>query len=80
MPRWSGYVSIVGDLLIMSVEQTRGRVDCGLQGVSEDVSEDRFRGLRIFDISDLTRPIQVGGTNLPRLSYSFCGFWTWSRR
>ena len=33
-PGGQGDVSIVGDLLIMSVEQTRGRVDCGLQGLS----------------------------------------------
>ncbi len=59
-PGGQGDVSIVGDLLIMSVEQTRGRIDCGLQGVSEDVSDERFRGLRIFDISDLMRPQQVG--------------------
>ncbi|GBL03518.1 DUF305 domain-containing protein [Glaciecola sp. KUL10] len=59
-PGGQGDVSIVGDLLIMSVEQTRGRIDCGLQGVSEDISDERFRGLRIFDISDLTLPKQVG--------------------
>ena len=59
-PGGQGDVSIVDDLLIMSVEQTRGRVDCGLQGVAEDVSAERFRGLRIFDISDRSRPRQVG--------------------
>nr|WP_241664542.1 DUF305 domain-containing protein [Ningiella ruwaisensis] len=59
-PGGQGDVSIVDDLLIMSVEQTRGRIDCGLEGISEDVSEERFRGLRIFDISDITRPAQVG--------------------
>jgi uncharacterized protein (DUF305 family) len=59
-PGGQGDVSIVGDLLIMSVEQTRGRIDCGLEGVDEDVSNERFRGLRIFDIKDITRPIQVG--------------------
>ena len=59
-PGGQGDVSIVGDLLIMSVEQTRGRVDCGLEGVAEDVSAERFRGLRIFDISNLARPVQVG--------------------
>ncbi|MFT6267361.1 MAG: hypothetical protein ACJAVV_000158 [Alphaproteobacteria bacterium] len=59
-PGGQGDVSIVGNLLIMSVEQTRGRIDCGLEGINEDVSEVRFRGLRIFDISDLTRPQQVG--------------------
>jgi uncharacterized protein (DUF305 family) len=59
-PGGQGDVSIVGDLLIMSVEQTRGRIDCGLQGISDDISEQRFRGLRIFDISDITMPRQVG--------------------
>ncbi|WP_379552573.1 DUF305 domain-containing protein [Qipengyuania sp. DGS5-3] len=59
-PGGQGDVSVVGDILVMSVEQTRGRVDCGLQGVAEDVSQERFRGLRIFDISDLARPRQVG--------------------
>jgi len=59
-PGGQGDVSVVGDILVMSVEQTRGRVDCGLQGVAEEVSEDRFRGLRVFDISDLARPRQVG--------------------
>ncbi len=59
-PGGQGDVSVVGNLLIMSVEQTRGRVDCGLQGVVGDVSPERFRGLRIFDITDLARPRQVG--------------------
>ena len=69
-PGGQGDVSIVGDLLIMSVEQTRGRLDCGLQGVGEDVSNDRFRGLRIFDISDLTRPVQVGAVQTCRGSHT----------
>jgi len=69
-PGGQGDVSVVGDLLIMSVEQTRGRVDCGLQGISEDVSEDRFRGLRIFDISDLARPVQVGQVQTCRGSHT----------
>jgi len=59
-PGGQGDVSIVGDLLIMSVEQTRGRVDCGLQGAGSEPTPDRFRGIRIFDISDLTKPQQVG--------------------
>ncbi len=59
-PGGQGDVSIVGDLLIMSVEQNRGRVDCGLEGVNSEPSGERFRGIRIFDISDLLRPQQVG--------------------
>jgi uncharacterized protein (DUF305 family) len=69
-PGGQGDVSIVGHLLIMSVEQTRGRVDCGLQGVDKDVSPERFRGLRIFDISDLTRPVQVGAVQTCRGSHT----------
>ena len=69
-PGGQGDVSIVGDLLILSVEQTRGRVDCGLEGVATDVSEERFRGLRIFDISDLSRPVQVGAVQTCRGSHT----------
>ncbi|MEO1188178.1 MAG: DUF305 domain-containing protein [Pseudomonadota bacterium] len=69
-PGGQGDVSIVGDLLIMSVEQTRGRVDCGRQGIADDVSEDRFRGLRIFDISDPKLPRQVGQVQTCRGSHT----------
>ena len=69
-PGGQGDVSVVGDLLIMSVEQTRGRLDCGLEGIPEDVSDDRFRGIRIFDISDLTRPVQVGAVQTCRGSHT----------
>ena len=69
-PGGQGDVSVVGDLLIMSVEQTRGRLDCGLEGVVEDVSDDRFRGIRIFDIGDLARPVQVGAVQTCRGSHT----------
>ena len=69
-PGGQGDVSIVGDLLIMSVQQTLSRVDCGLGGVLEDVSVDRFRGIRIFDISDLARPVQVGQVQTCRGSHT----------
>jgi uncharacterized protein (DUF305 family) len=69
-PGGQGDVSVVGDLLVMSVEQTRGRVDCGLQGVEGDVSEERFRGLRIFDISDLNNVRQVGQIQTCRGSHT----------
>ncbi len=41
-PGGQGDVSIVGNLLIMSVEENRSRVDCGLEGVNRDSSLDRF--------------------------------------
>lgn len=69
-PGGQGDLSIVGNLMIMSVEQTRGRVDCGRQGVTEDVSAERFRGIRIFDISDPARPAQVGQVQTCRGSHT----------
>lgn len=69
-PGGQGDVSIIGNLLIMSVEQTRGRVDCGLQGVAEPVSDTRFRGIRIFDISDFRMPLQVGAVQTCRGSHT----------
>ena len=59
-PGGQGDISIVGNLLIMSVEETRGRVDCGLEGINSEPNPIRFRGLRIFDISDIKNPQQVG--------------------
>jgi uncharacterized protein (DUF305 family) len=69
-PGGQGDVSIVGDLLLMSVESTNGRVDCGREGVPSGPSEERFRGLRIFDISDRTRPMQVGQVQTCRGSHT----------
>jgi len=69
-PGGQGDVSIVGDLLLMSVESTNGRVDCGRQGVPDGASAERFRGLRIFDISDQTRPVQVGQVQTCRGSHT----------
>jgi hypothetical protein len=54
----------------MSVEQTRSRLDCGLEGVSKEASTDRFRGLRIFDISNLYQPKQVGAVQTCRGSHT----------
>ena len=69
-PGGQGDVSIVGHLLILSVEETRSRVDCGLEGIRGDISADRFRGIRIFDISDLTQPRQVGAVQTCRGSHT----------
>ena len=69
-PGGQGDVSIVRNLLVMSVEQTRGRLDCGLQGVPDPVSGERFRGIRIFDLSDLAMPVQVGAVQTCRGSHT----------
>src|SRR5688500_3002233 len=69
-PGGQGDVSIHGNLLFMSVEQTRGRVDCGTQGVSETASKERFRGVRIFDITDIRNPKQVAAVQTCRGSHT----------
>jgi hypothetical protein len=69
-PGGQGDVSVYGNLLFMSVEQTRGRLDCGLQGVPTPVSSERFRGIRIFDISDLNNPKQLAAIQTCRGSHT----------
>ena len=69
-PGGQGDVSTWGNLLFMSVEQTRGRLDCGLQGVVPPVSNERFRGVRIFDITDLKNPKQVAAVQTCRGSHT----------
>jgi hypothetical protein len=69
-PGGQGDVSVWGHLLFMSVEQTRGRLDCGLQGVEGTVSAERFRGVRIFDISDIRKPRQVAAVQTCRGSHT----------
>ena len=69
-PGGQGDMSVYGSLLIMSVEQTRGRVDCGIQGVQGAVSAERMRGIRIFDISDLRNPRQVAAVHTCRGSHT----------
>jgi hypothetical protein len=69
-PGGQGDVSVYGNLLFMSVEETRGRNDCGAQGVQDTVSADRFRGVRIFDITDLDRPRQVAAVQTCRGSHT----------
>ncbi|MDP1570596.1 MAG: hypothetical protein Q8L86_11390 [Vicinamibacterales bacterium] len=63
-------VSVHGNLLFMSVEATRGRVDCGGGGVAEPVSAERFRGIRIFDITDVARPRQIAAVQTCRGSHT----------
>lgn len=69
-PGGQGDVSVVGKLLIMSVEDRRGRKDCGLGGVNDTVSSERFRGVRIFDVSDWRNPRQVGQVQTCRGSHT----------
>jgi hypothetical protein len=69
-PGGQGDVSVVGNLLFMSVEENRGRLDCGTTGATGDVNAERFRGVRIFDISDLNAPRQIAAVQTCRGSHT----------
>ena len=69
-PGGQGDPSVYRNLLFISVEETRGRVDCGTQEIADTVSADRFRGVRIFDISDLDHPKQVAAVQTCRGSHT----------
>ncbi|MFN2601827.1 MAG: LVIVD repeat-containing protein [Gemmatimonadaceae bacterium] len=49
-------VTVYRNLLFVSSEATNARVDCGMQGVTDTVSKERARGIRIFDIADIGHP------------------------
>ena len=52
-------VSVFRNLLFVSGEALNGRTDCGTQGVTDTVSHDRLRGIRIFDATDLANPKSI---------------------
>jgi len=63
-------VSVYKNLLFISGEGLTGRLDCGGQGVRDTVSKDRLRGLRIFDITDMRNPRNVGNVQTCRGSHT----------
>jgi hypothetical protein len=63
-------VSVYKNLLFVSGEGQTGRVDCGIQGVPEPVSKDRLRGIRIFDISNISKPKYVANVQTCRGSHT----------
>lgn len=63
-------VSVYGDLLFVSGEGLGGRLDCGTQGVQQRVSEERLRGIRIFDISDIENPEYIHNVQTCRGSHT----------
>ena len=81
-PGGQGDPSVYKNLLFMSVEMANGRVDCGTQGFppppppppgqnpTPAASKDRFRGVRIFDISDIKAPKQVAAVQTCRGSHT----------
>lgn len=75
-PGGQGDVTVHKNLLFMSVEAANGRLDCGEQGFAPTqpgaaaAEKDRFRGIRIFDISDVRNPKQVGAVQTCRGSHT----------
>ena len=63
-------VSVYKNLLFVSGEGLSGRIDCGTEGVHDTVSMERLRGLRIFDISDIHNPRNVGNVQTCRGSHT----------
>src|SRR5437016_6989632 len=83
-PGGQGDVSVYKNLMFMSVEMTNGRIDCGTQGFPPNppppagqnqnqppaAQRDRFRGVRIFDISNIKAPKQVAAVQTCRGSHT----------
>ena len=81
-PGGQGDVSVFKNLMFMSVEMNNGRIDCGEQGFPippapaagqpppSSAEKDRFRGVRIFDISDIKNPKQIAAVQTCRGSHT----------
>jgi len=63
-------VSVYRNFLFVSGEALNGRTDCGTQGVTDTVSHDRLRGIRIFDGTDLSNPIRITDVQTCRGSHT----------
>ena len=63
-------VSVYENLLFVSGEDFSARLDCSGEGVREQVSHERLRGIRIFDISDIANPEYVGNVQTCRGSHT----------
>ena len=85
-PGGQGDLSVYKNLLFMSVEMPNGRLDCGVEGFPAEppppageekkkkgpppAQKDRFRGVRIFDISDIRNPKQLAAVQTCRGSHT----------
>jgi len=83
-PGGQGDVSVYKNLMFMSVEMPNGRIDCSAEGFAPPAApkpgqpgggmpaadKDRFRGVRIFDISNIKQPKQVAAVQTCRGSHT----------
>ncbi len=84
-PGGQGDVSVYKNLMFMSVEMPNGRIDCDIQGfppapppttgqeqraMLPAPNKDRFRGVRIFDISNIQNPKQIAAVQTCRGSHT----------
>jgi hypothetical protein len=69
-PSSQGDPSIYGHLLFISGESNGSRNDCGTTNITDTVSMDRFRGIRVVDISDLAHPRLVTNVQTCRGSHT----------
>ena len=67
-PGGQGEVSVYGNLLFMSAEENRGKIDC--TSTPAATAATRFRGVRIFDISNIAAPVQVATVQTCRGSHT----------
>jgi hypothetical protein len=65
-PGFQGDMSVYGNLLFMSVEDVNAKTDCS----APTSGAPQFRGVRIFDISNPSNPVQVAGVQTCRGSHT----------
>jgi hypothetical protein len=63
-------VSVYRNLMFLSSEAFNGRTDCGSGGVRDSVSTQRFRGVRVFDISNIAEPKLIANVQTCRGSHT----------
>jgi hypothetical protein len=63
-------VSVYKNLMFESAEAPTARIDCGTEAPKDTVSHDRIRGIRIWDISDISHPREIASVQTCRGSHT----------
>jgi hypothetical protein len=63
-------VSVYNNLLFVSSESTTGRLDCGAGGTDSTTANERIRGVRVFDATDMTHPKYLANVQSCRGSHT----------